>query len=88
MRRISQRLAEQACGVAQPREHEVNRSAGGIEGSVCRHLKIAGRIACFTISPDYQQASPQRCNTFQRTTKILPWPAAVATERDSCFQSF
>ena len=37
MRRISQRLAEQACGcrgIAQPREHEVNRSAGGIEGSV------------------------------------------------------
>ena len=37
MRRISQRLAEQACGrpgIAPPREHEVDRGAGGIEGSV------------------------------------------------------
>ena len=36
MRRISQRLAEQACGrrgIAPPREHEVDRGAGGIEGS-------------------------------------------------------
>ena len=37
MRRISQRLAEQAfgrSGIAQPREHAVDRSAGGIDGSV------------------------------------------------------
>ena len=37
MRRISERLAEQAFGrrgIAQPREHEVDRSAGGIDGSV------------------------------------------------------
>ena len=37
MRRISQRLAEQACGrsgIAPPREHEVNRGAAGIDGSV------------------------------------------------------
>ena len=37
MRRISQRLAEQACGrrgIAQAREHEVDRSASGINGSV------------------------------------------------------
>ena len=37
MRRISQRLAEQAYGrpgIAPPREHEVDRGAGGIEGSV------------------------------------------------------
>ena len=36
MRRISQRLAEQACGrpgIAPPRTHEVDRGAGGIEGS-------------------------------------------------------
>ena len=36
MRRISQRLAEQACsrpGIAPPRAHEVDRGAGGIEGS-------------------------------------------------------
>ena len=31
--------------------------------SVCHPLKIAGRAAFFTISPDYQQASSQRCNT-------------------------
>ena len=37
MRRISQRLAEQAFGrrgIAPPREHEVDRSASGIDGSV------------------------------------------------------
>ena len=37
MRRISQRLAEQACGrrgIAPPREHEVDRGASGIDGSV------------------------------------------------------
>ena len=37
MRRIRQRLAEQAfgrSGTAQPREHEVDRGAGGIDGSV------------------------------------------------------
>ena len=37
MRRISQCLAEQACGrrgIAPPREHEVDRSASGIDGSV------------------------------------------------------
>ena len=37
MRRISQRLAEQASGrpgIAPHREHEVDRGAGGIEGSV------------------------------------------------------
>ena len=37
MRRIRQRLAEQAfgrSGIAQPREHEVDRGAGGIDGSV------------------------------------------------------
>ena len=37
MRRISERLAEQACGrsgIAQAREHEVDRGAGGIDGSV------------------------------------------------------
>ena len=37
MRRIRQRLAEQAFdryGIAQPREHEVDRGAGGIDGSV------------------------------------------------------
>ena len=37
MRRISQRLAEQACGrsgIAPPREHEVDRGAAGIDGSV------------------------------------------------------
>ena len=37
MRRISQRLAEQAygrSGIAPPREHEVDRGAAGIEGSV------------------------------------------------------
>ena len=31
--------------------------------SVCHPLKIAGRAAFFTISPDYQQPSSQRCNT-------------------------
>ena len=37
MRRIRQRLAEQAfgrSGIAQPREHEVDRGAGGIDGAV------------------------------------------------------
>ena len=37
MRRTRQRLAEQAfgrSGIAQPREHEVDRGAGGIDGSV------------------------------------------------------
>ena len=37
MRRISQRLGEQAFGrrgIAQAREHEVDRGAGGIDGSV------------------------------------------------------
>ena len=37
MRRIRQRLAEQAfgrSGIAQPREHEVDRGSGGIDGSV------------------------------------------------------
>ena len=37
MRRIRQRLAEQAfgrSGIAQPREHEADRGAGGIDGSV------------------------------------------------------
>ena len=37
VRRISQRLAEQACGrsgIAPPREHEVDRGAAGIDGSV------------------------------------------------------
>ena len=37
MRRISERFAEQAfgrSGIAQAREHEVDRSAGGIDGSV------------------------------------------------------
>ena len=37
MRRISPRLAEQACGrsgIAPPREHEVDRGAAGIDGSV------------------------------------------------------
>ena len=37
MCRISQRLAEQACGrcgIASPREREVDRGAGGIEGAV------------------------------------------------------
>ena len=37
MRRISERLAEQAfgrSGIAQAREHEVDRGAGGIDGSV------------------------------------------------------
>ena len=37
MRRISQHLAEQAfgrSGIAQPREYEVDRGAGGIDGSV------------------------------------------------------
>ena len=37
MRRIRQRLAEQAfgrSGIAQPREHEVDRGPGGIDGSV------------------------------------------------------
>ena len=37
MRRSRQRLAEQALGrsgIAQPREHEVDRGAGGIDGSV------------------------------------------------------
>ena len=37
MRRISERLAEQAfgrSGIAQAREHEVDRGTGGIDGSV------------------------------------------------------
>ena len=37
MRRIRQRLAAQAfsrSGIAQPREHEVDRGSGGIDGSV------------------------------------------------------
>ena len=37
MRRNSQRLTEQAfgrCGIAQAREHEVDRGIGGIDGSV------------------------------------------------------
>ena len=37
MRRISERLAEQAfgrSGIAQAREHDVDRGAGGIDGSV------------------------------------------------------
>ena len=37
MRRISQRLAEQAfsrSGIAQPREHELDRGSGGIDGAV------------------------------------------------------
>ena len=37
MRRMRQRLAQQAfgrSGIAQPREHEVDRGAGGIDGSV------------------------------------------------------
>ena len=37
MRRNSERLAEQAfgrSGIAQAREHEVDRGAGGIDGSV------------------------------------------------------
>ena len=37
MRRISERLAEQALGrsgIAQAREHEVDRGTGGIDGSV------------------------------------------------------
>ena len=37
MRRISQRLTEQAFGrrgIAQPREHEVDHGSGGIDGSV------------------------------------------------------
>ncbi len=37
MRRIRQRLSEQAfgrSGITQPREHEVDRGAGGIDGSV------------------------------------------------------
>ena len=37
MRRIRQRLAEQAfsrSGIAQPREHELDRGTGGIDGSV------------------------------------------------------
>ncbi len=37
MRRIRLRLAEQAFGrrgIAEPREHEVDRSSGGIDGSV------------------------------------------------------
>ena len=37
MRRISQRLAEQAfgrCGSAPPREHEVDLGGAGIDGSV------------------------------------------------------
>ena len=37
MRRIRQRLAEQACdrrGIAWAREHEIDRRAGGIDGSV------------------------------------------------------
>ena len=37
MQRFRQRLAEQACsrsGIAQPREHEGDRGAGGIDGSV------------------------------------------------------
>ena len=36
MRRISQRLAEQAfcrSGIAQPREHKVDHGAGGVDGS-------------------------------------------------------
>src|SRR5262249_20174159 len=36
-------------------------------GSVCRPLKIACRAGFFTISPDYQQASSQRCNTSRQT---------------------
>jgi hypothetical protein len=27
-------------------------------GAVCRHLKIAGRVACFTIVSDYQPTPP------------------------------
>ena len=37
MRRIRQRLAEQACGrrgIAWDREHEIDRRVGGIDGSV------------------------------------------------------
>ena len=37
MRRVSERLAEQAfgrCGIAQSREHEVDRGTGGIDGSI------------------------------------------------------
>jgi hypothetical protein len=27
-------------------------------GAVCRHLKIAGRVACFTIVSGYQPSTP------------------------------
>ena len=45
-------------------------------GSVCRHLKIAGRIVSFMISSGYQAAVGQSCHT------TGPFPGTLLWEED------
>ena len=69
--RLQPALAEQLFGIAQRErvpKRRCQRTARRISsGSVCRHLKIAGRIAFFMISSGYQLPS----------AKVAPQPGEV-----------
>ena len=58
--RLQAALAEQIFDITDESEYRrYQRTAHRISpGSVCHHLKIAGRIACSMISPGYQPSSP------------------------------
>jgi hypothetical protein len=59
--RLQTAFGEQLFDIAErQRVPKIQRTAQRISsGAVCRHLKIAGRVAFFTISSDYQPPPPK-----------------------------
>ena len=94
MRRISQRLAEQAFGrrgIAPPREHKVDRGAGGIEGSVelapatldtnVGLIDTAGRVGGLEMTAQLQRYHRSMKNIVKLEKYYSPWELERAVAR-------
>ncbi len=77
--RLQAALAEQLFDIRNESEYRrCQRTAQRISsGSVCRHLKIAGRLAFFMISSDYQPPA----------AKVATQPTDVTTSGTRCPES-
>ena len=88
--RFQAALAEQLFDIAE-RERGPNGPAPSAQNQLGLGLppfenrRASGLLHHFSRLP---AGLPPTLQHIQRTPKILPWPAAVDTEGDSCFQSF
>jgi hypothetical protein len=81
--RLKTALGEQSSTSRSDSEYRrYQRTAQRISsGAVCRHLKIAGRVVCFTVFPAYQAPSP-KLQDIRRPRRILSHPVLTGLHHE------